>query len=387
MLGIGSLFDRGSLLSILKRKPSGIKRWYRRFLPPGPAVAGVDIGTREIRIVKVADVKVADAVPEVVAVGKFPTPPGVFNDRIQTEKLAVALKQAVHNAGVEIENAVTAIGGDKVIIRHMRLPVMPEKEIESAVKWEAERHIPIALEELVLRPVNLGEVAADGFKQLHILLIAAPLKTVHEYYHLFQQAGLRLVAIDLQAFALWRAFSGSYKMPLAGTVAILNIGGAFTQLTILRDGRIDVVRTIAGGGDTVTEAVAKTYNVDFAVAQRMKEEEGEILPVAGEVAATVEPAKVQMDFAIRAGMGELLREIRRNLTWYQSQNRESPVERIILSGGGAKLRGITSFLSDELGMHVDIGLPGVTVHSAKSSEGYDPSLAIAIGLALREVVG
>lgn len=349
---------------------------------PRSALAGVDIGTREIRIVKVAG-----ALPEVITAGRFPTPSGVFKDGIRTEKLAIALKQAVHNAGVEIEDVVTVIGGDKVIIRHIRLPVMPEKEIESAVKWEAERHIPVDLEELVLRPVNLGEVNSDGLRQLHILLVAAPLKTVQEYYNLFQQAGLRLVAVDLQAFALWRTFAGSLKVPPAGTVGILDIGSTFTHFTVLREGRIDVVRRIAGGGDTVTEALAKTYSVDFEVAQRMKEEEGEILAALGEVAATSEPAKVQIDFAIRAGMGELVREIRRNISWYQSQNRESPVERIILSGGGAKLKGITTFLTDELGVPVEIGLPGVRMHNAKSDGGFDPSLAIATGLALREVVG
>jgi len=361
-----------------------LRRWYRRLALPRVSLAGVDIGTREIRV---AQVKLAGTVPEVVAIGRFPTPPGVFTNGIRSEQLAVALKQAVGSAGTQIEDVVTAIAGDKVIMRHIRLPVMPEKEVEAAIRWEAERHIPVPVEELVLRHVVLGEVAGEEARQLHVLLVGAPLKTVHDYYNLFQQAGLRLVAVDLQAFALWRVFAGSYKTPPSGTVAIMNIGATATQFVVMREGQIELVRNIMVGGDAVTEALANTYGVDFTVAQRMKEEEGEILVALEEVAATTEPAKVQIDFAIRAGMGDLVREIRRSLSYYQSQNREAPVDRIILCGGGAKLKGIAAFLTEELGVPADMGLPGVRVQTGKPGEGYDPSLAVAIGLALREVVG
>lgn len=360
-----------------------VNRWYRHWLPRKTALAGVDIGTREIRVAKV---KVTGGIPEVAAIGRFPTPPDIFTDGIGSEKLAVALKGAVQNTGTEIKEAVTAVGADKLILRQIRMPLMPEKEIEAALKWEAERHIPVPLEELVLRHATLGEVTTDEVRQLHILLVAAPHKTIHEYHSLFQQAGLMLVAVDLQAFAHWRVFAGSYRTQPSGTIAILNISGTNSQLTILRAGRIELVRNIAVGGDKITEALAKTYSVDFSVAQKMKEE-GEIIPALGEAAATVEPAKVQLDFAIRAGMGEIVREIRRSLSWYQSQSREFPVERIILCGGGAKLKGIVAFLSEELGLPVDMGIPGVRVHTANPEEGYDPSLATAIGLALREAVG
>lgn len=368
----------------VKLLPAGLKRWYRRLSPRRAAVAGVDIGTREIQVAKV---KAAGAAPEVVALGRFPTPPDVFTDGIRLEKLAVALKQAVQSAGTEIRDVVTAIRGDKVIVRHIRMPVMPEKEVESAIRWEAERHIPVPLEELVLRHVTLGEVATDEAKQLNIMLVAAPLKTVHEYYNLFQQAGLRIVAIDLHALALWRVFAGSYKVPPAGTVAIVNIGGDATQFVVLRDGRIDVTRTMAVGGDAVTEALARTYGVEFQTAQRMKEEEGELIAETSEVAAAAEPAKMQVDSTLRAGLGELAREIRRSLSWYQTQNRERPIERIVLCGGGAKLRGLPAFLTEELGLPADMGLPGVRVHTASPEDGYDPSFAVAIGLALREVMG
>ncbi|MEW6172698.1 MAG: type IV pilus assembly protein PilM [Bacillota bacterium] len=365
--------------------PDRLNRWYRRLLlPRRAALTGVDIGRREIRVVRA---KMTGATPEVVSIGCFPTPPDVFADGMCVEKLAVTLKQAVQTTGTEIEDVVTAIGGDKVIIRHIRMPVMPEKEVESAIRWEAERHIPVPLEELVLRHVTLGEVATDEVKQLNIMLVAAPIKTVHEYYTLFQQAGLRLVAIDLQALALWRVFAGSHKAPPAGTVGIVNIGSAVSQFVVLRDGKLELTRTITIGGNAVTEALARTCGVDFNVAQRMKEEEGDAAAVIGEVAIASEPGGVQLNFAVQEGLGEIVRGIRQSLSWCRTQNRERSVERIILCGGGAKLKGLPAFLTEELELPVDLGLPGVRVHTANPEEEYEPSLAVAIGLALREVVG
>ncbi|MEW6769765.1 MAG: type IV pilus assembly protein PilM [Bacillota bacterium] len=361
-----------------------LKRWHRRLLPRKTVLAGVDIGTREIRVAKARATGVGI---EIAAVGRFPTPPDAFTNGVRSEQLALALKQAVQSAGTEIEEAVTTIGGDKLIVRHVRMPVMPDKELDQAVRWEASRHIPVPLEELVLRHIKLGEAGTEKTRQLHVLLVAAPLRTVHDYYNLFQQAGLRLAAIDLPAVALWRVFAGSYKVPPVGTMAVLNIGAAVTHFVVLQDGRLALTRNIMVGGDAVTEALAKTYGVEFSIAQRMKEEEGEILVALGELAATTEPAQVQIDFAIRAGMGELVREIKRSLGWYQSQSRENPVQRAILCGGGAKLRGISAYLTEELGLPVDMSMPGVRVQTNGSGEGYDPSLALAIGLAVREVVG
>lgn len=361
-----------------------LKRWYRRLLRRKTALAGVDIGRREIRAVKV---KVAGGVPEVTAIGRFPTPPDAFTDGMRSEQLTAALKQAVGQVETEITDAVTAIGRGKVIIRHIRMPVMPEKEVEQAIRWEAERHIPVPLEELVLRHVTLGEVATNEAKQLNIMLIAVPRKTVHDYYNLFQQAGLRLVAVDLETFALWRVFAGSHKVPPPGTIAIVGIGGDATQFVVMRDGRIKVAHALSVGGDAVTAALAKTYNMELAEAKRLKETEGEILGETPEAAATAEPERVKLDFALRAGMTEFVRELRRSLSWYQLQHRGAPVERVILAGGGAKLKGLAPFLTEELGIQVEMGVPGVQVKTAKREEEYDPGLATAIGLALREVVG
>lgn len=360
-----------------------MKNWYRLLAGRPTATVGVDIGAREI---KVAKVKKSGTVPEVVAVGRFPTPPDAIANGIDGERLAPALKKAVESTGAKVEDVTAAAGGDKVIIRNIRLPVMPEKEVESAVRWEAEKHIPVPLGELVLRHATLGEVTADGVRQLQVLLAAIPLKTAYEYYNLFQQAGLKLVAIDLQTFALWRVFAGSQKPPPSGTVAVIDIGSAVSQFVVLRDGKIELTRTMTVGGDTVTEAFARAYGVDFAEAERIKTEEGGIAIAAGEVAAAVEPAALKINAALGEGLSEIVRGIRQSLSWYSSQNREQPVERIILCGGGAKLKGLTAFLTEELGLPVDLGHPGIRMHTANPEEEYDPSLAVAIGLALREVV-
>ncbi|MEW6182937.1 MAG: type IV pilus assembly protein PilM [Bacillota bacterium] len=367
-----------------KPAPPAAPKWYKRLLSRKAAVAGVDIGTREIRIAKV---RMTGAGPEVVGIGRFPTPAGVLPEGILSEPLVSALKKAMQNLAVEGEKVVTAVGGEKVILRHIRMPVMPEKEMETAIRWEAERHIPVPLGELVLRHVTLGEVMTDGARQVQVLLAAVPLKTAHEYYNLFQQAGLKLAAIDLQAIALWRVFAGSYKIPPAGTVGIMNIGSVASQFVVLHEGKLELTRSISVGGDAVTEALARTCGVDSNVAQRMKEEEGDVAAVIGEVAVTGEPGGVQLDLAVREGLGEIVRGIRQSLSWCRTQNRERLVERIILCGGGAKLKGLPAFLTEELELPVDLGLPGVRVHTANPEEEYEPSLALAVGLALREVVG
>ncbi|HIE12599.1 MAG TPA: type IV pilus assembly protein PilM [Desulfotomaculum sp.] len=364
--------------------PDARNSWRRRLFCQRTALAGVDLGTREIRVVKV---KAVGGVPEVTALGRAPTPREAFADGMRLEKVATALREALGQAGTEITDAVTAISGEKVIIRQIRMPRMPESEVQAAIRWEAERQIPVPLDELVVDHVTLGEVVTEEARQLEVLLIGAPRQTVHEYYNLFAQAGLRLVAVEIGTFALWRLFAGSQKAPPPGAVGILDIGAKSTQFVVMRDGRIKAAHALAVGGNAVTEALAKTYTIEFAEAERLKEGKGEIIAAEGEAAAATEPETAKLDYALRAGLAEFVREVRRSLSWYQSQHRGAPLERFLLSGGGAKLKGIAPFLTEELGLPVEVGVPGVRVKAGGQPAEYDPGLATVIGLALREVLG
>lgn len=331
----------GKLVRAWRRKP------YR--------FTGVDISPPELRV---AEVCFTAGGPEVVAARRFPLPFSAQDELTFSEDLAAALQQAVQDTGAGGQRVVTAIPGERVITRHIRIPPVPPKEIDGVLRWEAERYIPLPVDELIIRYVNLGQVKGARGPELHLLLAAVPETLARECHRCFAAAGLRLVAIDLQALALWRVFAGISieEKQDPGTYAVINIDAPYSQLVVIREGRLQYTRSLPQGVRVTVQADVE--NVELASG----EPEGVIY---------------------RAALKEFAREVQRSLSWYQAQDREHPVAKMVLSGAGSKVRDVGSYLADRLGMPVVMGEPPIPFNTPAA---YDPALAMAIGLALWGVI-
>src|SRR5665647_228005 len=121
------------------------KNYLRRFLPEKKTFTGVDIGTEEI---KAAEIRIADGYPEVAALRRLLSPPGVWTDNFDEESLVQCLKEFCRPDGREV---ITCIGGEKAVSRVVKLPRLSDKELWSAVRFEVEKFVPTPVEQLVIR--------------------------------------------------------------------------------------------------------------------------------------------------------------------------------------------------------------------------------------------
>jgi type IV pilus assembly protein PilM len=340
---------------------------------------GVDLGTHEIKVVRMAH---NGSRPAVLGWAAVPSPAGAEPDGPNRPETAAALEEALQAAGA-VEGAdglVTAIGGGRVITRNILLPAMPERELETAVQWEAERHIPVPLDQLVIRHVNLGEVVTEGTTRLHVLLVGAPRKLVRDYAALFREAGRELSAVDLQCLALWRLFFGFQPEKIGPeTVALLDIGANHTELVIVQDGSYCGSRSLPGGAGNLSGALYSLSGTGPA-ADCEPGENREVRCRAGASWRETGP-----EYAAGAFGAHLLPNIRRSLEWYQSRNRGRRVERLIVSGGGSRKDGVTGYLAGQLSLPVDTGRAPVSFPGAQEAA-FDPKFAVAAGLALWEMV-
>lgn len=357
----------------------------RKLAPKKTQFAAVDIGSKEIKIVEIST---TDGTPVVTAFGRIATPAGVPGDPVDEEALVNALNKVVLTSGMQTKEVIATVSGDRVITRHIKVPTMPDKELETAIKFEAEKFIPIPVNELIIRYLNLGEIEAGGEKNLHLLLAAVSTSFIYDYYGIFARAGLIVAAIDLQSLCLWRVFSAlSTCAANEGTVGILDIGASTTQFLVVCDRSLQFTRTLPVGGNLLTRSLAEHYGFDFEEAQRIKEEEGGLLS-SEEASVSAVSGAMQMDFSLRDGLSELVREIRRSLDYYVAQENATAIKRFIISGGTSKLKGFREFFAEAMEAPVDFGNPIVPALPGDGQEPfpYDPAFSIVLGAALREVV-
>ena len=92
-------------------------------------VAVIDHGRGEPELVKVVITPLlADAIVE----GEI-MDPGIVTD---------AIRSAIEQAGVNIRDVVTAVGGRDVIIKKIQIERVKEQQARELMRWEAEQHVP-----------------------------------------------------------------------------------------------------------------------------------------------------------------------------------------------------------------------------------------------------
>jgi type IV pilus assembly protein PilM len=96
--------------------------------------------------------------------------------------------------------------------------------------------------------------------------------------------------------------------------------------------------------------------------------------------------------AVAPTIVDLATEVRRSVDFYRRQHRNEEVDRVVLTGGSAAITGLASFVEAETGISTQVADP-----FSYLSDGGDetfrtylrdigPSMVVAVGLALRDLV-
>jgi type IV pilus assembly protein PilM len=165
-----------------------------------------------------------------------------------------------------------------------------------------------------------------------------------------------------------------------GLVAIIDVGSNTSTVVVARDGVPEFVRIISAGGRDITDAIRSEAMLTTEQAESTKVSLG--LSTVGVPVAQQPIVEVMYKVA-----GELLNSLRNTLTYFVSSHDNQAINQIILTGGGAKLRGFGQALQD--GTHIPIviadpfGLVSVDRRvSARTNSGASDAACVALGLAL-----
>jgi len=334
------------------------------FFSKRKSILGVDIGTANIKIAQVTHGEKTTL--DTYGIVNITYQLGGKNDAVAIEQMANTLRALIKKAGVTAKRCVISFPNIAVFTSVIQLPKMNERELGSAVEFEAKKYVPLALSEVDLSWTVTGD-AAESRDLLQILLTAVPKQITQNYMSMFGLAGLRPEVGEIEALALIRSLIGSVPM----NCVIIDIGARSTGLNIIQGGFLRLSRNLNIGGDTITDKIAQALNVSVFRAEQFKKDFG--ISNSTFIPDTVKPV-----------LNLIKNEVKQLLTIYQSQS--VSVEKILLVGGGSNLPGIAGFFED-LKIKVELGNPLMAVGYAGSLEPvlkrYSLSLPIAIGLALR----
>jgi type IV pilus assembly protein PilM len=255
----------------------------------------VDVGSTAVRVAEVA----AGDIPVVVRAAQVPLPPGVVEagEVRQPEAVAEALREVWSKSGVKSKQVHLGVGNQRVVVREVALPWLPEKELRDTLGFQVQEFIPMASDEAVLDFDPLGEMNQGGRRMVRILLVAAHRPMVNALVEAALAAKLDPQGIDLTPFAVVRAVgTGDEGLDLdsSGDEAIVDIGAQVTSICVHDRGVTRFVRMLPSGGRDITLALAAGLSVDEDGAERLKRGESieaptQVEPSAGEPAIELPP--------------------------------------------------------------------------------------------------
>lgn len=357
---------------------------------------GLDIGTSSVRA---AQLSAAKGAVRLDALGQVALPDGAVRDGqvIDGATVTRAIKDLFKHSKLKGNRIALGVASSRVIVRQVDLPWLPADELKRSLHFSVMDLLPVSVDEFYLDFCGMEELTVDDNRMVRGLLVAAPRDLILSNLEAVQQAGLKPVAVDLAPFAVLRTvgtgFGGGHNDPLSqaetGVEALVEVGAGVTTVIIHEHGVPRFVRIVPMGGQSVTDAVAERLGVDRGHAESIKQEIsqlGFLHEVFDGSGRPSEPGTVQR--AIDTSLGSFVTEVRGSLDFYAASEGSLPIDRVVLTGGGARLRGLVERLADVLPAPIATGSPfagvrvGDTGLSNDQLEFLAPLSAVPIGLAL-----
>lgn len=341
---------------------------------------GLDIGSTSVKLLEFSGS--ADGY-RVEAHGVEPLPDNaVIEKNIRdVDRVGEAIQRLVECCGTRAGHAAVAVAGSAVITRVVELPAdLPEDEMESRIRMEADRYIPYPLEEVAL-DFEVQGPSPQQPEQVDVLVAACRRENLEMREAALEIAGLKAKVVDVEFFCIRRAFmSARDRLAVPApegedeAIAIVDIGATTTTLSVLADNGAPYIREQLFGGKQLTEAIQRRY--------RLAVEEAELAKKQGKL-----PDDYDTE-VLRPFKQAVLQQVTRSLQFFHSSNALCDVGRIVLAGGTSSIDGLADLVEVRLGTPCSVADPiaGMALSAKVDRQKLTidaPAMMIACGLALR----
>jgi type IV pilus assembly protein PilM len=349
-------------------------------------IVGLKIGASQLSAATVAN----NGHAEVLQVARTPLDPGIVagGELRDPEALAEALKEFFSKNKLPKRGVRLGIATNRIGVRTLEIVGVDDpKQLANAIRFRAQEALPIPIDEAVLDYQVLGESTNDeGTSVRKILLVLAYRDLVDRYVSACRKAGISLVGIDLEAFALLRALAAPREEGVQASAALVAVTIGHDRTTFaVSDGRVcEFTRVLDWGGAALNVAVARALDKAPSEVDEIKHQltlDGSEVPQG----LTAEQAQVCRE-ALRRQVQTFARELVSSLQFYQNQPGSLGIGEIVITGGTAHLSGFAADLERLIGVRVRVGDPLVRVKLGKRFKEPEQlgSLAVAIGLGIED---
>lgn len=334
-----------------------------------PAIA-LDIGTYSIKVA----VGKSGSRPTIEKAFEVLNPVGlaVPLDNAQQDRLASTMKVLWHDYALPKGELRLSLPESIVSTKVIEMPPLSATELASAIHWQAERHIPIPKEELVLEYQVLSRPKKDKKDLTQVLLVGVRRPVLDRYLSIFTDLGVAPSLIETQSVSVFRSVGVAPGDP---PTLIAHLGASELILTMVNNSELVFVVSHLGGGNLLTKTLHESIKLEPAVAEQYVRTYGlDETKFEGKVRSLLMPH-----------VTEWFKHIQLAMQYFTNQNPQQTVGRVILSGASVLLPGLVAQASASLGVEILVADPFIAVNFNNTDQSINkPAYSVAIGLMEQE---
>jgi hypothetical protein len=356
-------------------------------------IFAIDLGTWSVKVaVAHAGLRHA-AITEVI---ERVVPPGEEPHERRALKVLTGIVRDHH---LEKDTGYVVVGGAQVFVHVLEFgfKTVRRQDLEKIIGGELEGVVPVDLEELVYAcdplPASAGAVVPSGPDSdgpargrvappttgMRVLTYSMPVERARQLLELTHDAGSEARGL-VPVAVLSRLAERAPSVASTAAVAVIDVGHEHTHVVVTHGGKAVFSRTIGRGGRHVTEAIARNWRLDVGQAEHAKHSDGFIASAANPATSD---AWTRVHGVLIGEVGPWARELRQSLASCRARTGVA-ASRVLLVGGGSRLRGLAPFVAEQLGVPATtlaVEDPGVLVGPKVGDSAGVDSAALAIAAA------
>ena len=348
---------------------------------------GIDIGTAAIKAVELSK-RGGRFVLENYGFFELKGPTGDTSEgqsilKLPDEEIIWGVKELLKKSNIRGRDAVASIPSFSTFATVIEMPYLSEEDLAKAIPFEARKYVPIPLDEVILDWSIVGVLdgaqaspaksASGKSTNVEVFLAAVPKDETVRYQRIMREAGLNLVALELENAGLIRALLGNDLSP----TAIVNIGGRSTSIVIVNKGYERLSHNYEIGGFEITKSIARSLNITLDKAEDLKRRLG--LNDSNE--NIIKEAMVSL-------VDMMIFEAKKTITSYEESHGQK-IARVVLVGGIVNMPNFVNYFKERLGRDVLVGnVFSRIIYPSELTpvvQELSNNFSVAAGLAMREM--
>lgn len=304
----------------------------------------MDIGAHKIKIVEGRYIKTGI---EITNFFSIKTPSGALEDGTIMDKdlLYYALREGFKSKKIKTKNVFLTINSSKIITRELIIPKVKYKYINNIIKYQIKYSLPINIDDYILEFKIIQEFFVDNMDKLRLLIIAIPKAIVEAYYQLITSLDLNSIVLDYQPNSISKLLGHNNIVndifPLRQfTIASVDIGYDSTKISIIKNGKILLTRTVEMAGKFIDEKVLSLG----CPKEDLEKFKKNIININYQYDG--ENIEEKILNIIKSSLLFIVEKIETIFRYYLTRDKNNKINIIILSGGISNISGLDSLFAN-----------------------------------------